>query len=436
MPHIIGCGISVSAAEPAEPETITIAGKEYRVIPDEVFRKMGYQFSDVPPEKNAATDYLKTINAYKPWQGETGRDPLDVLREGWPDDDKELREYVAENQETLKHLRAGAVKQASHFPFVEAPPGVFAGPERVIFGAPHLPLYRQERELARFLWFVGLLHEHDGDLAVAMDTYLTAVALGAHVSQDRRLLDALTAMCICRIGIKGVRVCAAERQVPNEVLLGAQMRLVRLRKLCPSHLAIIRSERVQLRAAMDYVFRLDGAPLPQVQAWIRRADIEFWDAFEAAAQLPTPEYVKPKMLMSKTRHDRLRRAQAQLRASVRGQDMGPFVSHSTMMRYPILHAQQEVVWMVTDVFLALARYRARHGRYPARLHDAKALMLFRGIDPFSGGLLRYRREADGSFTLWSVGANLKDDGGKIKERKPRWLSADYVWNSGVICGEE
>ena len=53
---------AVLAAEGEKAETITIAGETYRVIPDEVFRKMGFEFPDVKPEENAAYDYIEAIN--------------------------------------------------------------------------------------------------------------------------------------------------------------------------------------------------------------------------------------------------------------------------------------------------------------------------------------------------------------------------------------
>jgi len=56
-------------------------------------------------------------------------------------------------------------------------------------------------------------------------------------------------------------------------------------------------------------------------------------------------------------------------------------------------------------------------------------MLSDGIDPFSGEPLKYRREDDGSFTLWSFGENFKDDGGNETLVHKHWGGPDYVWSS-------
>jgi len=57
-------------------------------------------------------------------------------------------------------------------------------------------------------------------------------------------------------------------------------------------------------------------------------------------------------------------------------------------------------------------YRERFGEYPASLAQARA-RLGREVpaDPFSGEEFRYRRVGKGAF-LYSIGSDLKDDGGR------------------------
>ncbi len=103
-------------------------------------------------------------------------------------------------------------------------------------------------------------------------------------------------------------------------------------------------------------------------------------------------------------------------------------------RARLLYGRDKLRWTVLDVEFALARYKARHGKYPKKLEKVKPLMLSDGIDPFSGKLLKHRREKDGSFTIWSVGENLTDDGGEQGELL--WDEPDYVWNSRRLRGEK
>ena len=56
------------AAHPADepkPKTITIRGETYTVVPDEKLRALGFEFANIPPEDNAATDYLKAFETHR-----------------------------------------------------------------------------------------------------------------------------------------------------------------------------------------------------------------------------------------------------------------------------------------------------------------------------------------------------------------------------------
>ena len=44
--HALAFAVSASAGEPAEPETITIRGVTYAVVPDEQMRALGFEFAD------------------------------------------------------------------------------------------------------------------------------------------------------------------------------------------------------------------------------------------------------------------------------------------------------------------------------------------------------------------------------------------------------
>jgi len=84
--------------------------------------------------------------------------------------------------------------------------------------------------------------------------------------------------------------------------------------------------------------------------------------------------------------------------------------------------------------IALKRYQLTHGDFPA---DLTALVpeFVSAIprDPVDGQPLRYRRNADGTFLLYSVGENGKDDGGdpRPSDSNSRYLywqfGRDWVW---------
>jgi len=66
---------------------------------------------------------------------------------------------------------------------------------------------------------------------------------------------------------------------------------------------------------------------------------------------------------------------------------------------------------IFQVSLALHMFWQEHGRYPETLSDLVPRYLPTvPKDPFDGKPLRYRRDKNG-FRVWSIGTDLKDDGG-------------------------
>lgn len=83
--------------------------------------------------------------------------------------------------------------------------------------------------------------------------------------------------------------------------------------------------------------------------------------------------------------------------------------------------------------LALERYRLARGAFPESL-DALAPQFIAKVphDVIGGEALKYRREADGSFVLYSVGWDEKDDGGEVafnQDGSVDLQKGDWVWRS-------
>ena len=77
------------------------------------------------------------------------------------------------------------------------------------------------------------------------------------------------------------------------------------------------------------------------------------------------------------------------------------------------------------IVCALERFRLAHGQYPETL-DALAPQFIAAIphDVIGGQPLHYRRAADGTFLLYSVGWNGLDDGGTPGKSI---TEGDWVW---------
>ncbi len=91
--------------------------------------------------------------------------------------------------------------------------------------------------------------------------------------------------------------------------------------------------------------------------------------------------------------------------------------------------QNETSRQLAITAIALRRFALRHGRLPGDLHELQPDFLRElPIDFYDGQPVRYRLDADGSFTLYSVGVDFQDNGGAPGKDwswpKPTWPLPD------------
>jgi hypothetical protein len=105
----------------------------------------------------------------------------------------------------------------------------------------------------------------------------------------------------------------------------------------------------------------------------------------------------------------------------------------------------EATKQLTITAIALKRFQLKHGSYPAQLAElAPEFLSPVPLDPVDGQPLRYRRNTDGTFTLYSIGENGKDDGGNpslkedAKSKSLQWQHSDaldWVWPQPATAAE-
>jgi len=90
---------------------------------------------------------------------------------------------------------------------------------------------------------------------------------------------------------------------------------------------------------------------------------------------------------------------------------GPGLGGGVNQNCVIFEQQRQVYLDLANVAFALAGYRHDHGKYPNRLAQLCPEYIDEvPLDAFSGDDLHYRRNGDG-YLLYSVGPNMRDDGG-------------------------
>jgi hypothetical protein len=105
----------------------------------------------------------------------------------------------------------------------------------------------------------------------------------------------------------------------------------------------------------------------------------------------------------------------------------------SIQRVPRRIFRTEVARQIVIAAIALKRYQLRHGAYPRELRaltpDFSAEI---PRDSMDGKPLRYRLNSDGTYVLYSVGEDGKDDGGDVSPSTPSktttWSQGrDWVW---------
>jgi hypothetical protein len=84
---------------------------------------------------------------------------------------------------------------------------------------------------------------------------------------------------------------------------------------------------------------------------------------------------------------------------------------------------------VAQVALAAEAYKSRFGSYPRSIRELKMKLGWKlPVDPFSGLDLRFKPKRNG-YLVYSIGGDLKDDGGKPTAESLRYdLPGDIVWS--------
>jgi hypothetical protein len=99
-------------------------------------------------------------------------------------------------------------------------------------------------------------------------------------------------------------------------------------------------------------------------------------------------------------------------------------------------AYEQATVSLARVACALERHRLATGNYPEKLDALTPRFIDRlPPDPVNGEPLKYRRDAPDRFVLYSIGSNLKDDGGEVYRTEKRgldWRQGDWVWRSEPV----
>jgi hypothetical protein len=379
-------------------------GEHLREPTSRELRRFPTLWPTLPPEQNASTWYLKAA-MLKTGMNNIPPPGTTASGEAYAGDLAALNEWITVNRPALDALLEGNKLDYCRYPFFMSRKGgidAFAAGNNL----------GGIRQLSILCSDAGVTEELNGNLDAAVDWHLANIRMGKHVSHGT-VIQNLVGQGVVAVGRAGLDSLVANATLSDESL----------RKIIAG-----------CRAAES-----------SIPEWIDTAKCEnecMWELAGSAGLSGTAQYY---LLGGKRELDELLKDAGKplyiLLASPEAQEVihGRTTQEEGLLnQFYFNHAPWYAVMgnmdsalRATQVRAAIALYQREAGKLPDKLDElCPKLLPAVPLDPFSGKPLLYEKTQDG-WKIWSVGLDLKDDGGMSNDT-PSWQDdPDFVFKSNV-----
>jgi hypothetical protein len=415
-------------AEEAPRRTLEVCGHRLELMTAAEVRALGFPWTDVPEAENAAEHYLRGANALHELKAEPlWREQFEhAVQHGWGQELTALDATLDRAATALAHYRAGAALDRCQLPYAKSP----------MLAGMLLPSLSKARMAARLLAAEARRYEAKGEYDEAVGNYFVILRLGKHYGNGRTLVDHLVGTACVQVGLNAAFGGLYRHAYPTKKVREFLGKLDKERAGLPDYVHALRSERAFGLGTVDDLMRvgpgglglfrgvpagLTGSESPLQQRLLRillpdrtvKKDMgRFYDKHIAAAAKPYHEAPPGQDFLEETKP----------------WNLAAHMLLPTLSRSRNVSVRCRALYDALRLALAIKLYQAETGVYPDKLQwlvDDKVVEAL-PVDPFSGEPFRYRVK-DGQFVLYSVGANRKDDGGKVETRPGR--AEDVGFNS-------
>jgi len=358
----------------------------------------------------------------------------------------DVQKVLREVEPALKTLR-----QALNYPHMRMVDWSAAeeNPAAILF--PHFSRFR---EFARLLCAEGLWRKRQGDMDGAVESIMTALKLVRRMGDEPTLIGFLVQGAIFAITINGLQRILEDADVSPQAYR-ALMAELKAWDIDRDFVRALQGERVFSIVACRWAQKASLRELQELMnenTGTNQINLALWlsgkRTFIARNELVMLRYHEALISLARkgTPYDwaSLERLEEQWQKEVKFDRPAPslrlgaakltwddkelakvlfFTWSGVMHKAADFHALQRL----GQVAVALRLYRHEHGRYPETLEELVPKYLpSLPVDPFDGKPLRYKRLAKG-FKVWSVGWDMKDDGGVWGT--PKHEKGDIVWEA-------
>ncbi|MCC6488106.1 MAG: hypothetical protein IT364_11460 [Candidatus Hydrogenedentes bacterium] len=270
----------------------------------------------------------------------------------------------------------------------------------------------EARNLARYLSARAEIAARDGDVNEAFTYVFATLRLARTVGESRTILAQLVQIAIVGIAFDSSQRVLTYGEPATDIVAAITIESRNLRKP-EQFVRALRGETIYVR---------DGLHLTMPRLWAGINELKMLETLTAMADAANTD---------DPNHRRELLTQAEVSAK-----QGPYLLYALVQVTAPAVLRSMDAWergvsqtTVMEVGLAISQYHAEHGDYPEAL-DAAPPYLGGEVpsDPYTGTPLMYEKRGAG-YVLYSVGPNLKDDGG-APLHGPGGVAGDVVWAIG------
>ena len=373
--------------------------------------------------ENAAYTLMDAFSYYKLWDNAeskplpvVGRGELPARTEPMAEETKALiTQYVVDNNEAIELLHAGAAIENCRYPI-----DLTAG-----FETKLPPLY-EIRTAVKLLKLETILHIENGDGKSAIRSTISSFGIARSLAKESMIISQLVRVACQNLAATTIEYCINRVELTDEQLAELIEYIHNTERNSDMTCAFIGERCMGLSFLKSpgsvNPDSIEGIPLQPILELYKALGLADADAIIYLDLMG--EYIKSAQLPLHKRQEAVKAIDARLQ--------------STSQIHILLHAIMPALSRITTielrtiaqlrtarVALAIERYRLAAGKLPDALTDlVPAYLDTVPTDPFDGKELRYEKLGVG-FVVYSVGEDLRDDGGteepsrKTKEA-PTW----------------
>jgi len=374
----------------------------------------------VPDAENAAVIYAK---AFEKLSGRTAEQDIKMLERFLSAEEREKNPGLwNEARLVADRLRPALplVEQAVSRPKCQFPVNWEAGAGAIF---PH---YYKMRKLAILLRATALLAAKDGRMDEAVRLIEMDFRMSESIKDDPVLIGQLSRKSMIEIGCLELRNALEYGEI-NETQARRLYDVLAGIDPIPGYVKAMQGDRALGLWFFDYARRADIGELsgsdptlaerliaPSLRRWI-------WRPFLYADEMVYLDYMGKQVDAAHLQYPESKSVDKRLDLDAMG-----FPPYATLSKFicPLFRraraARDDGVSELagTRILLGLLAYKDRFGSYPQTLGELRSRLGWKlPEDPFSGRDFIYKRQGKG-FLLYSIGRNLKDDGGRLLPARP------------------